>query len=503
MTNRSIAIQITLNGKATRLACSAPTQTLLQALNAAGHSGTKEGCGDGDCGACTVALLRADASGVTRPVAVNSCLLPAGQLSGANIVTVEGLKAIGGGALHPSQAAMVRHGGSQCGYCTPGFVMSLFAAFHSAEKGLDDAAVEGNLCRCTGYNSIRRAMAELIDTPAFALPSFVRAELPETVAPEPATEAELQLPQWLYRPATLHAALRLKQRLPNAQWLAGATELGLEFSRDALHPKALIAIDALAELTQFTLADSQLEIGAAVNLSRVQAALRGQEHLDLSPYRHGALCGLYTMLHWFAATQVRNRATLGGNLGTASPIGDLLPVLLALDGEIVLQSASTERRVAASNYFLDYRKTALLPDELVRCVRIKLPGNPERCTLTQSYKVGKRGSDDISIVAACFLLELDADNVIVKARLAYGGIAAIPIRATVAEALLIGQVLNWQSGGAELSAFVRPALKAAFTPLSDFRGSADYRKTLIVNLFDKFLFEMTQNAQHEKQGTHS
>ena len=169
--------------------------------------------------------------------------------------------------------------------------------------------------------------------------------------------------------------------------------------------------------------------------------------------------------------------------------------MLALDAEIVLQSLRGERSVEASSYFLDYRKTALLPDELVRCVRIKLPLNPDarlpaKRTLTQSYKVGKRGSDDISIVAACFLLELDTDNVITKARLAYGGIAAIPIRATAAEALLIGQTLSM-----DLGELLRPALQAAFTPLSDFRGSADYRKQLIVNLFDKFLFEMTQTTE--------
>ena len=489
MTNRSIDIQITLNGKATALACSAPTQTLLHALNAAGHTGTKEGCGDGDCGACTVALLQTDANGVTRAVAVNSCLLPTGQLAGTNILTVEGLKALNNGTLHPSQAVMVQYGGSQCGYCTPGFVMSLFAAFHSAEKTLDDAAVEGNLCRCTGYNSIRRAMAELNETPAFALAAL-------SASSDQASAADAQ--PWLYRPANLDAALRLKQQQPQAQWLAGATDLGLEFSRNALHPKPLIAIYALVELSRLNLTDGQLEIGAAVSLSRLQAALRGKNQStdsNLSIHCMGLLRGLYTMLHWFAATQVRNRATLGGNLGTASPISDLLPVMLALDAEIVLQSLRGERSVEASSYFLDYRKTALLPDELVRCVRIKLPLNPDarlpaKRTLTQSYKVGKRGSDDISIVAACFLLELDTDNVITKARLAYGGIAAIPIRATAAEALLIGQTLSM-----DLGELLRPALQAAFTPLSDFRGSADYRKQLIVNLFDKFLFEMTQTTE--------
>jgi xanthine dehydrogenase small subunit len=486
MPNRSIAVPVTLNASATQLRCTAPTQTLLHALNAAGLTGTKEGCGDGDCGACTVVLLHTDTQGVTRANAVNSCLIPTAQLAGAQILTVEGLKALNNGVLHPTQSVMVAHGGSQCGYCTPGFVMSIFAAFHSENKVLDDAVVEGNLCRCTGYTNIRRAMMELIDAPVLSLaPLPEQSRLPGSAGLSPQTK---QAGNWLYRPANLPEALLLKQEIPEAQWLAGATDLGLEFSRDAQHPKPLIAIDALAELHLLVVTANCLEIGAAVSLSRLQMALRGkpqQGDSDLSEQRCD-LRALNSMLHWFAATQVRNRATLGGNLGTASPIGDLLPVLLALDAVIIVQSVRGERRIPAAEYFLGYRQTQLAADELVRCVQISLY-QPEQTSLrlTESYKVGKRGSDDISIVAACFVLDLDQDHVIVRARLAYGGIAAVPIRAVAAEAALLGQTFN-----PGLGRLVRGALESAFTPLSDFRGSAAYRRRLIVNLFDKFLTEM-------------
>ncbi len=483
MTNTTIDIPITLNGRATHLRCSAPTQTLLHALNAAGHTGTKEGCGDGDCGACTVALLHRDCDGITRALAVNSCLIPTAQLAGAQLVTVEGLQTLNHGSLHPTQSALVTHGGSQCGYCTPGFVMSLFAAFHSAEKAIDDAVVEGNLCRCTGYTNIRRAMAELLAAPVLHL-----APLPEPATSEPATSGPATFADTplLRRPGNLLEALALKHATPEAQWLAGATDLGLEFSRAAQHPKPLIAIDALPELNTLHITGNCLEIGAGVSLSRLQWALRGKPQngdVDLSGHRNG-LRTITTMLHWFAATQVRNRATLGGNLGTASPIGDLLPVLLALDGVLVLQSVRGERLLAAADYFLGYRQTQLSSDELVRCVRINLTGHGTR-RLNESYKVGKRGSDDISIVAACFVLDLDPENRIVHARLAYGGIAAVPIRAMSAEAQLIGQIFR-----PELGQMVRPMLEAAFNPLTDFRGSAEYRKRLILNLFDKFLAEM-------------
>jgi xanthine dehydrogenase small subunit len=507
-TPASISIPIILNGHARHLSCTSATQTLLEALNFAGLTGTKEGCGDGDCGACTVTVLHTDAQGVLRPMAVNSCLVPTAQLAGAQIMTVEGVRHSATTELHPVQSALVQCGGSQCGYCTPGFVMSLFAAFHSEAKLLDDAAVEGNLCRCTGYSSIRNAMATLRDTPSFAL----RAQ-PQDLAAE-----TIQYPGFM-RPATLAAALTAKAANPDARWLAGATDLGLEFSRNAQHLHTLIAIDGLAELCQLTLSHGEsengtLEVGAGVSLSRLHAALAGRAQAgdpDLQALAGGDLAGVNTMLHWFAATQVRNRATLGGNLGTASPIGDLLPVLLALDAQIVLQSLSGERHIAAADYFLGYRKTALRSEELVRCVRVPIgqtspresdfsrparesaPPAAKTTRHTQSYKVGKRGSDDISIVSACFVLDVDTHSIVQRARLAYGGIAATPMRAFDAEMAVLGQRFD-----ATLAQLAAPALAASFQPLSDFRGSASYRQRLIVNLFAKFVAECirTDGAKH-------
>lgn len=481
MNDRRIAIPIVLNGKPLRLAASAPTQTLLQALSAAGYHGSKEGCGDGDCGACTVNILQADAQGQTRAVAVNSCLIPIGQLSGAHIVTVEGVQRLCSGALHPVQAAMVQHAGSQCGYCTPGFVMSLVAVFHDADPQFDDASIEGNLCRCTGYNAIRRAMRCAAAQPQFALPALGTPPESSPANAEP----------WLYRPDTLAQALHLKSDQPQAQWLAGATDLGLEFSRSAQHPNTLISLDQLAELRQFERIADQLNLGAGLPLVNLERSLHGQIEAgssapNLQAEADGILRGLRSMLHVFAAKQVRNRATIGGNFGTASPIGDLLPVFLALDAQLNLASVRGVRQLPVAEYFLSYRQTQLSPDELVHSLQLSLAPQHASCAqrFSQSYKIGKRGSDDISIVAACFVLELDADARIVYARLAYGGIAAVPIRALQSEALLLGESLN-----AELADKIATSLSQEFTPMSDFRGSSNYRRRLIVNLFAKFVSE--------------
>lgn len=481
MKTRQIAIPVVLNGKPQHLTASAPTQSLLQTLAATGHHGTKEGCGDGDCGACTVNLLQLDASGQTRAIAVNSCLIPIAQLIGANIVTVEGVqKLCAGGALHPVQTAMVQHAGSQCGYCTPGFIMSMVSVFHDAEPRFDDASIEGNLCRCTGYNAIRRAMRCAAAEERFALPAMQSA-------PQSHSSGE----PWFYRPKTLAQALQLKAEQPEAQWLAGATDLGLEFSRVPQHGKAVIAIEQLAELQTFELVDDTLTLGASLPLVRLEHSLHGRVEPgttdpDLHGFADGILRGVRRMLHVFAAKQVRNRATIGGNFGTASPIGDLLPAFLALDAQLTLVSIRGQRSVAAKDYFLGYRQTALAADELVHSVSLSLTSKHTDCArrFSQSYKVGKRGSDDISIVAACFVLELDAQARIVYARLAYGGIAAVPIRALASEALLLGEHLS-----AALIEKIAASLQQEFAPLSDFRGSADYRRRLIVNLFAKFVSE--------------
>lgn len=468
--NQPLASQLTftLNQQTICLKDFSPTMTLLEYLRQSGHTGTKEGCGDGDCGACTVAILGTGADGKPHYQAVNSCLIPLGAIADREVLTAEG---IANGQLHPVQAAMVQTGGSQCGYCTPGFIMSLFAAYYDGK--LDDLCIEGNLCRCTGYLPIRRAAQKVVE---------VQAANPVTDAfSEKLTNATPLLPdlfyrghdQQFYRPTQLDQVLELLRQHPDATLVAGATDLGLEMSWHRQHYPILISLEAVAELKFIEQTETAVEIGAAVPLSLIEENL------------HGVFPNLDEMLHWFAARQVRNRATLGGNIGTASPIGDLPPVLLALDAEIKLVSAAGERMISLSDFFKGYRQTELQPGEVIVSVRIpKASTSGTTRRLTQSYKIGKRGTDDISIVAASFVIDLDSENRILHARLGYGGVAATPIRAVAVEEMLIGKF--WT---AETIQEIRSPLREAFTPLTDLRGSAEYRKLLIVNLFEKFFVE--------------
>ena len=436
-----------------------PTVTLLEYLRNRGFVGTKEGCGDGDCGACTVAVVAQDADGQAQYQAVNSCLLPLGSVAGLEVVTVEG---VANGVLHPVQQALVDTGGSQCGYCTPGFVMSLFAGYYSGE--LSDEAIEGNLCRCTGYLPIRRAISSL-EEPKVDDPFMTKLQVEGA-----GVRAENMGGGTFHRPTELEQVFTLLQENPDATLIAGGTDLGLELSHKTANFSKLVALEDVKELRQLNIASEQVEIGAGLPLSLLEQKL------------HGIFPALDEMLYWFAARQVRNRATLGGNLATASPIGDLPPVLLALDAEVKLQSAKGERTVPVAEFFEDYRQSVLQQGEII--VSVVIPREPTAGAtrrLSQAYKVGKRGTDDISIVAAAFTVDLDANDNVVHARLAYGGVAATPARALEVEIFLTGKPWN-----ADTVRQAKPKLRATFTPLDDLRGSASYRKVLVANLFEKF-----------------
>lgn len=475
-------ITLTINGKAIRLQHCSPTLTLLEYLRQSDRIGTKEGCGDGDCGACTVVLVGQGADGKAHYQAVNSCLLPLGAVAGREIITVEGVAngqvhsgqvhsgQLHSGQLHPVQAAMVQTGGSQCGYCTPGFIMSLFAAYY--DGNVDDLAVEGNLCRCTGYLPIRRAAAQVTQAQPDDEFSQKLKQASHDLSPLRYQSNEQQF----YRPTSLSTVLELLQQHPDATLIAGATDLGLEMSWQRQHYAILISLEAVGELRILEQTPDWVEIGAAVPLSQIEARLRG------------VFPSLDEMLHWFAARQVRNRATLGGNIGTASPIGDLPPVLLSLDAQLRLASVAGERSLPLSDFFQGYRQTALQPGEVIVSVQIprSLPASATT-RLSQSYKVGKRGTDDISIVAAAFTIDLAANQTIVQARLAYGGVAATPVRAIDVENWLVGR--SWSSATVQTA---KGLLRNTFTPLSDLRGSATYRNLLIANLFEKFFVEMSE-----------
>jgi xanthine dehydrogenase small subunit len=449
-----------LNGQTVSLAGTDPRQSLLRWLQQQRLSGTKEGCGDGDCGACTVALIDIDADGGSCYQAVNSCLLPMGSLPGRELLTIEALA--DGDKLHPVQQAMVDCAGSQCGYCTPGFVMSLFVGSH--EGDLDDAAIEGNLCRCTGYRPIREAAHRLAMAPTAS--DRFHADLAQSRKPVRGAALENY-----FSPTTIAAALTLRGQHPDAAWINGGTDLGVSLSRGQAVAPAFIALDRIAELQMLEIGEHSVRIGAGVSLTRIEREM------------HGVVPILDDLLPWFAGRQVRNRATFGGNLGSASPIGDLLPVLLALDANVHLQGPAGARDVAASEFFQDYRKTARAADELV--VAISLSRDDSR--ISGGYKVAKRQTDDISIVVAAFALNLDENRRITHSRLAYGGVAATPLRAKGVE-----QFLEGRAPDADTIADARRQLHDAFTPISDHRASADYRRALCGNLFARFVAERCQ-----------
>jgi xanthine dehydrogenase molybdopterin binding subunit/xanthine dehydrogenase small subunit len=459
----------------------APTTTLLDYLRASGLTGSKQGCAEGDCGACTVAIVDRDSRGEAAYRGVNSCIALLPMFAGREVVTVEGLSREGA-KLHPVQSAMVDHYGSQCGYCTPGFVMSLFEGYYrgdcSRPSDMSDQLC-GNLCRCTGYRPIRDAALDVLGGPKG-----------EAAAGDPFRErlsAPVQQPGGLdykagpgrfVRPTTLGGLFAALGADPGATLVAGATEIGVDVTKKARRFPLLVSTEGVPELTRIAGTESSWRIGAGATLTAVEEALAGEYP------------SLAKMLKVFAARQIRNRATLGGNLATASPIGDSAPVLLALDAELVLASASGKRTVPISDFFTAYRKTLLAPGEIILEIVLARSG-PGRGMERKSdfFKVSKRRELDISIVAAAFSVDTDPDGVVRRARLAYGGVAATPCRARKAEAALEGRRI------ADAAGDVARVLSGEFTPIDDVRGSAQYRRGLIVSLWEKFVSGAVSAAQ--------
>lgn len=455
-------LRFKLNGREIDVNGVDPNTTLLGWLRGQGLTGTKEGCAEGECGACAVVVVTRDAKGKARYEAVNSCLVLLGSAAGHEILTVEGVAT--NGTLHPVQEAMVRLGGSQCGYCTPGFVMSLFAEHYRedrAKTGFDLESIAGNLCRCTGYRPIRDAGRSL----PMVAPGDPHAERLKAPAPEPSEVRYSHGERRFFRPTSLDEALTLAARHPEAKLVSGGTDLVVELNQRHVRFDTFLSLEAVPELSRIDESAEDIEIGAGVTLSELERRLGSK------------LPVLGELLPRFSSRLIRNRATLGGNLATASPIGDSPPVLLALDAEVRLASIRGERRLPLDSFFTGYRKTALENDELLVSVRIPKP----LPAISRFYKVSKRRHDDISTVAAAFALDLDSAGIVTRARLAYGGVAATPARARAAEAALVGKPWCAESVDA-----IKPELASAFTPMTDQRGSAEYRKAMVVRLIEKF-----------------
>ncbi len=443
--------------------------------------GTKEGCGEGDCGACTVVLART-VDGAINHTAVNACILLLGQVDGAELVTIEDLSR-GPNALHPVQTAMLEHHGSQCGFCTPGIVMSLFAQHQDAQRPLSRDAVcdqlAGNLCRCTGYRPIiDAALQAATQAPVAARNAATLADLDALADADDLFVGSDH--RFFAAPASEASLIDLIRRFPDAHLVAGATDIGLTITKSLADLRRIVWLGRVRGLDRWTRLDDVLDIGATVTIAHAAAALAGLAD-DLAE-----------IVRRFGSAQVRNTATVGGNIANGSPIGDLAPCLIALAARVELAGPRGMRSLPLEDFFVAYLQQARRPDEYVRRVIVPVP-SPE--TAFRAYKISKRRDEDISAVLAAFAFTIDS-GVVTAARMAFGGMAGIPARATKCEASCVGLRLDQQSGWDAALA----ALDAEFTPISDHRASADYRQRVARNLLRKALMDLAGDGRADVGG---
>ena len=445
-------VRFRLNGMLHEVSNPDPTLTVLRWLRSqARQTGTKEGCAEGDCGACTVVLH--DGEGYR---ALNACILFLPMIDGTSLFTVESLSPPDG-PLHPVQQAMVDTNGSQCGFCTPGFVMSLYA-HHLNEGAVDEQTIRdtlaGNLCRCTGYGPIIEAARRMKDV--------------APIEPEdrPLVPPESDLGFWrdgrvFFAPTTTRKLANLYEQYPDAMLIAGGTDAALRVTKRLEQPSKVISVASVAELKQIRDTGTTLEIGAGVTYSQAFDAI-AKLHPDFGE-----------LLRRLGSVQVRNAGTIGGNIANGSPIGDSPPPLIALGAEIVLRKGDVRRRIALEDFYIAYGKQDRAPGEFVETI---IAPKPAANTSFHAYKLSKRFDQDISAVCGAFHIVRNG-GAVQSARIAYGGMAGTPKRARAAEAALAGKPWSETTVRAAMA-----ALDADFIPLTDMRASADYRQRAAKNL---------------------
>ncbi len=442
-----MGVQFLLNGETVRVEGEAPTRTLLDWLREIrGLKGTKEGCNEGDCGACTVMVT--DQRGSR---AVNACILFLPQLHGKAVRTVEGI-AGPDGTMHPVQSAMVEHHGSQCGFCTPGFVVSMATAHKNGRSDHDDQ-LAGNLCRCTGYAPIIRAAEAAASQP---VPDWMAEDL----AKLDRTETDIAIPRSSDELAKWYAAH------PDAVLVGGATDVGLWVTKRLDDLQEVAFLNAVEDLKDIEIGKETIRIGACASVTDVMEAI-APLHPDFAE-----------MLRRYGSVQVRNAATIGGNIANGSPIGDSPPALIALGATLHLRMGDTRREMPLQDFFIDYGKQDRAKGEFVESV--SFPRQPDRL---KCYKLSKRFDQDISAVCGCFSIRV-TDGKVTEARIAFGGMAGIPKRAAAAEAALTGQPWTRETVGAAMD-----AMNSDFTPMTDMRASADYRMKTARNLLLRYFLE--------------
>lgn len=454
-------IQFLMNGRIHTENLPADTTVLQYLRRDAGCCGTKEGCASGDCGACTVVLAEPQGDALSYRT-VNACLTFMPAVHGKQLITVEDLKHRG--ELHHVQQAMVDNHASQCGFCTPGFVMSLFALEKQQQSfsvAQTQHALSGNLCRCTGYRPIMNAAKAICDAPQ---PDQFDADARLTLDKLRAISATGE-------PVSIDELAERYLAQPDARLVAGGTDLALEVTQRYQRLPELISLSHIPELKVITLTGQAIHIGAAASLS------------ECMPILHDEFPEFGELLERFASQQIRNQGTFGGNIANGSPIGDGGPVLLALGASLLLRRGAEQRELPLDKFFLGYRKTALQPGEFIEQIRI--PRNSGVARQLRIYKVSKRLEDDISAVCAALHIEVQK-GVVIHARVAFGGMAEVAKRAISCEAQLLGQ--PWQTATIERAC---QALELDYTPISDFRASREYRMQVAKNLLRRCHIEMT------------
>ncbi len=468
------ALTFRFRGETQRIERFAPRTTLLDWLREeAGAKGTKEGCAEGDCGACTVAIARVR-DGAIRYVPVNACILLLGQVDGAELITIEDLAE--GETLHPVQQAMVDLHGSQCGFCTPGIVMSLFAHYHQGAPATRESVCEalaGNLCRCTGYRPILEAALTTIDgAPADKFAAAKEARLAQVGAVEDGRDLFAgDESAFFAAPASEAALAELYARHPDAVLLGGATDVGLWITKRFRDLKKIIWLGRVRGFDAISSGPDGLRIGAGATLA------------DAAPHLNALHPDIGALMSRFGSAQVRASGTVGGNIANGSPIGDLAPALIALGARVELRKGPATRSLALEDFFIAYGKQDRAPSEYVSAL-IAPPLAAGRAY--RAFKVSKRFDEDISAVMGAFGLELDGRRV-ASARIAYGGMAATPKRAAEAERAIVGADLDdpttWGAA--------RAAIARDYQPLTDMRASAAYRAEVAANLLTRALIEIS------------
>jgi xanthine dehydrogenase small subunit len=459
--------------------CFKPSTTVLNYLRSFdNHKGVKEGCAEGDCGACTVVLASPSENGKLIYEAVDSCLLFLPMIHGKQLITVENLseKQNGKRELHPVQKSMVTNNGSQCGYCTPGIVMSTFALFKTHHKPSNEVVLDsltGNLCRCTGYNSIIKAAQEACENGVKDQFSLTEKQVCDTLKGIREKQTDIELNgegQKYFLPASTESALNYKQKYPEALVVSGATDIALRQTKKGEHFPIIIDLSQIDDLKDYKETESEISLGAALSLEKVKSLSKS------------TLPALHKMLSVFGSLQIRNLATLGGNIGSASPIGDTLPLLFAYGANInVVGLNDLKRSIHIEDFIIGYRQTALKANELIHSVTIP---KPKSNTIIKSYKVSRRKDLDISTVSAAFALQLSKDGLVESIILAYGGMAAKTQRATKTENFLLGK--SWKIDSIQSAMKI---VEEEFTPLSDARSDAESRRIAASNLLLKFFNE--------------